>query len=78
MDTQRERGELALSMADMDARFGDYRDALTWLEVYAQHDRLPRSYERKRLGWIEQARSARAGLAPRSRRREPRIQPISD
>ena len=78
MDAERERGELALSMADMDARFGDYRDALTWLEVYAQHERLPRSYERKRRDWIEQARSARAGLEPRSQRREPRIQPISD
>ncbi len=53
MDAVRESGELALSMADMDARFGDYRDALTWLDVYAQRRPLPRSYEQKRRDWVE-------------------------
>jgi len=55
--TEREAGELALSMADLDAGFGDYRDALNWLDVYAERDSLPRSYEEKRLDWIEQVRS---------------------
>ena len=68
MDSAHEPGELALSMADLDAGFGDYQDALTWLEVYSERERLPRSYEQKRRDWIEQLRSGRAGLPPRALR----------
>ncbi len=69
-------GELALTMADADARHGDLRQALKWLDVYAEREQLPRSYEEKRRGWVQQMRGERAGTEPRHGRRSPSLEPL--
>jgi len=65
MDSSNEPCELALSMADLDAGFGDYRDALNWLDVAAEREQLPRAYESKRRDWIAQVEGRQPALAPR-------------
>ena len=62
-------------MADLDASQDDYRQALTWLDLYAEHRRLPGSYERKRKAWIRRVRGAGAGTRPRAGRRRTILEP---
>jgi hypothetical protein len=40
-------------MADFDAKGGDFRNALDWLAVAAQHRRLTPEYFDKRTAWEE-------------------------
>jgi hypothetical protein len=47
----REVADASLAMADFDAKGGDYRMALDWLAVAAQHRRLSREYREKRVAW---------------------------
>jgi hypothetical protein len=51
-----------LAMADFDARYGDYDDALRWLDLYAARQPLPREYERKRRDLLRHARRHHATL----------------
>ena len=53
---------LVLAMADFDARYGDYDDALRWLDLYAARQPLPREYERKRRDLLRHARRHHATL----------------
>lgn len=49
-----DRGEVAnaaLAMADFDAKGGDYRMALDWLGVAAQHRELTPEYRTKKTTW---------------------------
>jgi hypothetical protein len=51
---QPEHGEVAdasLAMADFDAKQRDYKMALDWLAVAAQHRPLTREYREKRAAW---------------------------
>jgi hypothetical protein len=41
----------SLAMADFDAKGGDYRTALDWLAVAAQHRQLTPEYRHKRAAW---------------------------
>ncbi len=51
-ENHREARELALVLADADARDGDYRSALSWLEVIERLDGvLPAGYVEKRETW---------------------------
>jgi hypothetical protein len=46
-----EVSDASLAMADFDAKGGDYRTALDWLAVAAQHRRLSPEYRAKRHMW---------------------------
>ena len=69
-------GDLALSMADINATHEDWGSALRWLEVSAAVAPLPRPYRRKQRDWIRRARGAGADLNPRARRRAATLQPL--
>jgi hypothetical protein len=47
----REVSDASLAMADFDAKGGDYRTALEWLAVAAQHCRLTPEYSDKKAAW---------------------------
>jgi hypothetical protein len=46
-----EVSDASLAMADFDAKGGDFRTALDWLAVAAQHRRLTPEYRDKRTAW---------------------------
>lgn len=46
-----EVSDASLAMADFDAKGGDYRTALDWLAVAAQHRHLTGEYRDKRAAW---------------------------
>ena len=46
-----EVSDASLAMADFDAKGGDFKMALDWLAVAAQHGRLTREYSDKRALW---------------------------
>jgi hypothetical protein len=46
-----EVSDASLAMADFDAKGGNYRTALDWLAVAAQHRHLTPEYHEKRGAW---------------------------
>jgi hypothetical protein len=46
-----EVSDASLAMADFDAKGGNYRTALDWLAVAAQHRHLTPEYREKRGAW---------------------------
>ena len=51
-----EVADASLAMADFDAKGGDYRTALDWLAVAAQHRGLTPEYREKRVAWENRRR----------------------
>jgi hypothetical protein len=64
-------------MADMSASYGQYGEALGWLEELGADAALPAAYERKRVAWMHRARSV-LDTTPRRRRRRASVEALHD
>jgi hypothetical protein len=53
-----EVSDASLAMADFDAKGGNYRTALDWLAVAAQHRQLTHEYREKRATWEAELQAA--------------------
>ncbi len=65
-------------MADLDATQHDYRQALDWLDLYAERRPLPSDYALKRSAWIRRVRGVGGGSQPRTARRRTVLGPPND
>ena len=68
---------IALAMADMSASYGQYGEALAWLEELGEGGILPLEYRRKRVEWMHRTRAALV-TTPRRRRRRASIEALHD